>query len=152
MSANEFMQHAIALAERARDENEVPVGAVVVLNDDIIGRGYNRPRGLCDPSAHAEVLAIRDAAKRIGNYRLTDAALFVTKEPCVMCAGAILHARLARLVFGVRDEQFGAAGGAVNLLAAPFHPHQCHITAGVEAARCGALLSDFFAARRDGGG
>ena len=142
------MAKAIELARRAQAAGEVPVGAVVVVDGEIIGRGYNQPIGRCDPGAHAEMLAIRDAAKTIGNYRLTGATLYATLEPCIMCAGAILQARIARLVYAARDEKAGAAGGALNLLQSPFLNHQCEITAGVEAQRCGELLTDFFAAKR----
>lgn len=142
------MAEALALAQRAFDAGEVPVGAVVALDGDIIGRGYNRSIASRDPSAHAEVLAIRDAARAIGNHRLTGARLYATLEPCVMCAGAIAHARIAHLVFGARDERFGAAGGALNLLESPFVNHRCAITAGVEADACAALLKEFFLDRR----
>ena len=143
-----FMAHALELAHCAQAAAEVPVGAVVVLGDEIIGRGYNQPIHLCDPSAHAEMLAIRAAAAAIGNHRLSGATLYVTLEPCIMCAGAILHARIARLVYGARDPKFGAAGSALNLLESPFSNHRCAVIAGVEAGRCGELLTGFFAARR----
>lgn len=143
-----FMTAALALARRAKDAGEVPVGAVVALGGDIIGRGYNRTLAACDPSAHAEVLAIRDAARTVGNHRLSGATLYATLEPCIMCAGAIAHARIARLVFGARDERFGAAGGALNILESPLMNHRCAITAGVEADACAALLKEFFAGKR----
>ena len=127
---------------------EVPVGAVVVLEDEIIGQGHNQTISLRDPSAHAEMQAIRAAAAAIGNHRLSGAVLYVTLEPCIMCAGAILHARLAKLVYGARDHRFGAAGSALNLLESPFLNHRCQIVAGVEADSCGELLREFFAARR----
>jgi len=142
------MAEALALARQAFDAGEAPVGAVVVLERAIIGRGYNRTISACDPSAHAEVIAIRDAARAIGNHRLTGARLYATLEPCVMCAGAIAHARLARLVFGARDERFGAAGGALNILESPFVNHRCVITAGVEGDACAKLLKEFFVGRR----
>jgi len=144
------MAAALDMARRARDANEVPVGAVVVLDGDIIGRGHNRTIGLCDPGAHAEMLAIRDAARALGNHRLAGACLYVTLEPCIMCAGAIVHARIARLVFGARDQRFGAAGGALNLLQSPFLNHRCEVVAGIDADQCGALLREFFACRRGG--
>lgn len=143
-----FMAHALEMAQLAHSAAEVPVGAVVVLDGKIIGRGFNRPIQCCDPSAHAEMLAIRAAAAAIGNYRLPGASLYVTLEPCVMCAGAIVHARIARLVYGARDPKSGAAGSALNLLESPFLNHRCKVIAGVEAKRCGQLLSAFFAARR----
>jgi len=142
------MAEALALAQRAFDAGEVPVGAVVALDGDIIGRGYNMSIAARDPSAHAEVLAMRDAARALGNHRLAGACLYVTLEPCVMCAGAAAHARIARLVFGARDERFGAAGGALNLLDSPFVNHRCAITAGVQADACAALLKEFFMIRR----
>lgn len=142
------MKSALALAQRAGESAEVPVGAVVVLDGEIIGRGYNQPIRRCDPGAHAEMLAIRDAAKTIGNYRLTNAALYVTLEPCIMCAGAILHARIARVIYAARDDKSGAAGSALNLLEAPFSHHKCKVVAGVEAKHAGELLREFFAARR----
>ncbi len=145
-----YMQSALAQALRARDAAEVPVGAVVVLDDEIIGRAHNQPVARHDPSAHAEILAMRAAAAAIGNHRLPDASLYVTLEPCIMCAGAILHARIARLVYGARDAKFGAAGSALNLLQSPFLNHQCKVIAGVEAKHCSELLREFFAARRRG--
>lgn len=144
------MAAALDMARRARAESEVPVGAVVQLDGEIIGRGHNRTIGLCDPGAHAEMLAIRDAARALGNHRLAGACLYVTLEPCIMCAGAIAHARIARLVFGARDPRFGAAGGALNLLESPFLNHRCEVVAGMEAEQCGALLREFFACRRSG--
>ena len=149
-SDRRLMRHALALAEQARDANEVPVGAVVTLDGDIIARAHNRTIADCDPTAHAEILALRAAARAIGNHRLSGASLYVTLEPCAMCAAAIAHARIHHLIFGARDEQSGAAGSALNLLESPFLNHHCQITAGVEAARCGELLADFFAARRGG--
>ena len=142
------MECALALAQQAQTSAEVPVGAVVVLNNEIIGQGYNQPIGLHDPSAHAEVMAIRDAAESIRNYRLTNASLYVTLEPCIMCAGAILHARIARLVYAARDDKFGAAGSALNLLESPFLNHQCKVVAGVGADRSSELLKAFFTTRR----
>ena len=142
------MAHALALAEQARDAEEVPVGAVVALGDEIVGRGHNQTITQCDPGAHAEMLAIRDAAHAIGNHRLNGASLYVTLEPCIMCAGAILHARITRLIFGAPDKKSGAAGSALNLLESPFLNHRCKVIGGVEAERCGELLVGFFAERR----
>lgn len=144
----DFMAAAIELARAAGAAGEVPVGAVVVLDGEIVGRGYNQPIGRADPTAHAEVMALRDAAARIGNYRLPGASLYVTLEPCIMCAGAIMHARIARVVFGARDPKTGAAGSVVDLFAEDRLNHHADIQGGVRAEECGALLSSFFAARR----
>ena len=144
----QYMARALALAKQARDLQEVPVGAVVVRDDKIIGEGFNQTIALPDPSAHAEILALRDAAKTIGNHRLTGASLYVTLEPCIMCAGAMLHARIARLIYATPDEKFGAAGSALNLLESPFLNHTCTITAGINAQHAGELLKEFFAVRR----
>ena len=143
------MATALDLARLAEEEGEVPVGAVVVADETVIGRGYNRCIPDCDPSAHAEIKAIRDAAKSIGNHRLAGATLYVTLEPCIMCAGAILHARIDRLVYAAPDHRFGAAGSALNLLDSPFLNHSCHVTAGVCAEESSALLKAFFAKRRE---
>lgn len=143
------MRTALHLAEQARDCGEVPVGAVVTVRGEIIGRGYNQTITQRDPSAHAEILALREAANALGNHRLGGAHLYVTLEPCIMCAGAILHARIARLVIGASDERFGAAGGALNLVQSPFANHKCEVVYGVEAAASSALLREFFAARRE---
>jgi tRNA(adenine34) deaminase len=147
-----FMNAALVEAERAGAAGEVPVGAVVVLDGAILGRSGNAPIALGDPTAHAEVLALRAAARAAGNYRLTGAELYVTIEPCLMCVGAAIHARVARIVVGARDPKAGAAwtletpwpgGAAPN--------HRVEITGGLEAARCRALLTAFFAGRRGGG-
>lgn len=143
-----FMEAALELARQAATLDEVPVGAVVVLDGEIVGRGFNQPIGRSDPTAHAEIMALRDAAARLGNYRLPGATLYVTLEPCVMCAGAIMHARIARVVFGARDPKTGAAGSVVDLFAESRLNHHAEVTSGVLAETCGALLSGFFAARR----
>lgn len=143
-----FMQRALTLAKQAGEAGEVPVGAVVVLDDEIIGEGSNRPIAKHDPSAHAEIVAIRDAADRLGNYRLAGATLYVTLEPCIMCAGAILHARIDRLVFAARDRQYGAAGSALNLVESEFLNHRAAVVAGVCEKEAGTLLSGFFENRR----
>lgn len=143
-----FMAAALELARSAGAAGEVPVGAVVVVDGAIVGRGCNQPIGRHDPTAHAEVMALRDAAAAVGNYRLPGATLYVTLEPCVMCAGAIMHARVARVVFGARDPKTGAAGSVVDLFAEARLNHHAEIVGGVLAAECGALLSSFFAARR----
>lgn len=142
------MRAALALAREAATVDEVPVGAVVVLDGEIVGRGFNQPIGSDDPTAHAEIQALRDAAKRRGNYRLPGSTLYVTLEPCVMCTGAIMHARVARVVFGARDPKTGAAGSVIDLYGEARLNHHAEITGGILAEECGALLSNFFAARR----
>ncbi|MGE5466501.1 MAG: tRNA adenosine(34) deaminase TadA [Ignavibacteria bacterium] len=142
------MRAALELARQAATLDEVPVGAVVVIDGEIVGRGFNQPIGRSDPTSHAEVMALRDAAAKLGNYRLPGATLYVTLEPCVMCAGAIMHARIARVVFGARDPKTGAAGSVVDLFAEGRLNHHAEVTSGVLAEECGALLSGFFAARR----
>jgi len=136
------------LARRAWDEGEVPVGAVLVHAGRIIGEGWNRPIGHHDPTAHAEIMAIRQGGQNVENYRLLDTTLYVTLEPCVMCAGAMVHSRIARLVFGARDEKTGAAGSLLDVLGHPGMNHQVQIDEGVLAAECAAMLSDFFRHRR----
>ena len=143
-----FMGLALDLAREAGALGEVPVGAVVVLEGEVVGRGFNRPIDRHDPTAHAEIMALRDAASRLGNYRLPGCTLYVTLEPCVMCAGAIMHARVAQVVFGARDPKTGAAGSVVDLFAETRLNHHTTITGGVLADECGKLLSSFFAARR----
>jgi tRNA(adenine34) deaminase len=147
-SDDDFMNVALTLARQAEQSGEVPVGAVVVKDGVIIGRGSNAPISRHDPSAHAELLALREAARHLGNYRLTGCELFVTLEPCVMCTGAIFHARIARVVFGASDFKTGACGSVLNLFAEQRLNHHAKITAGVLADKCGQILSDFFAARR----
>ncbi len=143
-----FMQEAIMLAQQAASNNEVPVGAVIVQDGAIIGRGSNAPIALSDPSAHAEILAIRDAAKTLGNYRLIGCTLYVTLEPCAMCTGAIQHARIARLVYGASDAKTGACGSVVNLMAEDKLNHHTEVSGGVLAEECGKLLKAFFKQRR----
>lgn len=143
-----WMRHALMLARRAWDEGEVPVGAVLVHAGRIIGEGWNRPIGHHDPTAHAEIMAIRQGGQNVENYRLLDTTLYVTLEPCVMCAGAMVHSRIARLVFGARDEKTGAAGSLLDVLGHPGMNHQVQIDEGVLAAECAAMLSDFFRHRR----
>lgn len=142
------MQAALDLAREAGSLDEVPVGAVVVVDNRIVGRGFNQPISRRDPTAHAEIMALRDAAVRMGNYRLPGSTLYVTLEPCVMCTGAIMHARVARVVFGARDPKTGAAGSVIDLFAEARLNHHADIEGGVLAEECGALLSSFFAARR----
>ncbi len=143
-----YMRLAMEQARLARAEGEVPVGAVVVRDGEVIGRGYNRPIGGHDPTAHAEVMALRDAARRVGNYRLTGCALYVTIEPCAMCTGAIFHARVARVVFGAADAKTGVAGSVLDLYAEPRLNHHAEVTGGVLAAECAGLVSAFFADKR----
>jgi len=148
MDDEHFMGLALDLAREAGAAGEVPVGALIVLEDGVVGRGFNQPIGRHDPTAHAEIMALRDAATRLGNYRLPGSTLFVTLEPCAMCAGAIMHARVGRVVFGARDLKTGAAGSVIDLFAESRLNHHTAITGGVLADECGSLLSGFFAARR----
>jgi len=143
-----WMRHALALAGRAEAEGEVPVGAVVVRGDELLGEGWNRPVALRDPTAHAEILALREAAQKAGDYRLGGATLYVTLEPCPMCAAAIAHARVARLVFGAWDPRQGAAGSVFNLVTARELNHRVDAFGGVLSEDCGAILKQFFANRR----
>jgi len=146
-----FMREALALAERAAAEGEVPVGAVLVRDGAVIGRGWNRPVASHDPTAHAEIGALRDAAERLGNYRLPGTTLYVTLEPCPMCAGAIVHARVARVVYGARDPRTGAAGSVFDLLPSDERfNHRVSCEGGVLVQPCGDLLRAFFRARRGG--
>ena len=144
----EFMTEALALAANARRAGEVPVGAVVVREGQIIGRGFNAPISLHDPSAHAEIQALRAAAKALGNYRLAGCTLYVTLEPCAMCAGAIQHARIARVVFGAADPKTGACGSVINLFAESLLNHHTEVEGGMLAQQCGELLTAFFRERR----
>jgi len=144
----QFMREAMLLAQQAAERGEVPVGAVVIKDGEIVGRGSNAPIGTHDPSAHAEILALRDAAKNIGNYRLVDCDLYVTLEPCAMCAGAIQHARIGQLIFGAKDLKTGACGSVVNLMAEDKLNHHTEVSSGVLESECGQLLSDFFKQRR----
>ena len=149
MSVDEtYMREALALASRAAAENEVPVGAVVVKEDQIIGRGYNRVEGLQDPTAHAEVIAIRQAAEHLGGWRLTGCTIYVTKEPCPMCAGTLVMSRVDRLVFGAADDKLGYAVSLNNTVGDDRLNHIVVVTAGVLREEAAALLQDFFRARR----
>ena len=143
-----WMTEALLLARRAASEGEVPIGAVIVRDGEIIGRGWNRNIALNDPSAHAEIMAMRDAGESIGNYRLTDCSLYVTLEPCPMCAGAMIHARLARIVFAAADPKTGAAGGKFDILGDPAHNHVAVVAGGCLADESSALLRSFFRQRR----
>lgn len=143
-----FMAQALELAHRGGVEGEVPVGAIVVRQEQVIGRGFNAPISLHDPSAHAEIRAIRDAAQRVGNYRLVDCELYVTLEPCVMCAGAIMHSRISRLFYGASDPKTGACGSIIDLFQEKRLNHHASVTGGILAMDCGQMLSNFFAERR----
>lgn len=143
-----FMREALAIARAAAQRGEVPVGAVIVRDGTVIGRGGNSPIAHSDPTAHAEIAALREAGRALGNYRLPGCTLYVTLEPCAMCAGAIQHARIARLVFGAADPKTGACGSVVDLFAEPRLNHHASVTGGVGAAESAALLGAFFAARR----
>ena len=143
------MRRALQLAEHARDaENEVPVGAVVVLNGDIIGLGWNRNITLNDPTAHAEIQAIRAAGEKVGNYRLTGATLYVTLEPCAMCSMALVHARVGRVVYGATDPKTGAAGSVFDTLISERHNHRIQVDGGLLAEESSAMLREFFRSRR----
>ncbi|MCG5516967.1 MULTISPECIES: tRNA adenosine(34) deaminase TadA [unclassified Ectothiorhodospira] len=143
-----WMHQALELARQAAEHGEVPVGAVVVREGECLGQGGNQPIGLADPTAHAEILALREAARREGNYRLPGTTVYVTLEPCGMCIGAMIHARVARVVFGAHDPKTGAAGSAADLVNLPMHNHRLQVTGGVLAQACGDLLRDFFRTRR----
>ncbi len=144
----EYMTAALRLAELAKEAGEVPVGAVVVCAGEIIGSGSNAPISSSDPSAHAEIQALRAAASAVGNYRLAGCTLYVTLEPCAMCAGAIQHARIARVVFGARDPKTGACGSVIDLFAETPLNHHTRVEGGVLAQQCGELLTRFFRERR----
>ena len=148
MSDETFMREALLLAGKAAAAGEVPVGAVVVKGGAVVGRGHNQPVASHDPTAHAEVMALRDAAEKLGNYRLVDCALYVTLEPCAMCAGAIMNARVNRVVYGAADPKAGACGSVVDLFAETRLNHHATVAGGVMAAEAGKLLQEFFAARR----
>lgn len=142
------MEYALTLARTAGQRDEVPVGAVLVQDAEVLGEGFNSPISLDDPTAHAEIIAIRQAAHRRGNYRLPGSTLYATLEPCPMCAGAILYARIERVVFGAFDDKAGAAGSVVDLLTTRRFNHHCLVAGGVLREPCARLLGDFFAARR----
>ena len=143
-----FMRLALELAAQAAEQGEVPVGAVLVTNGEVIGQGFNRPICAHDPTAHAEIQALREAAQHMSNYRLPGATLYVTLEPCTMCAGALMHARVARVVFGAPDPKTGACGSVVDLFAEARLNHHTQVHGGVLGEACAALLREFFAARR----
>ena len=145
-----LMRRALGLAVEAREMNEVPVGALVVMDGEVIGEGFNQPIASCDPSAHAEMVAVRSAAMRIGNYRLQGASLYVTIEPCMMCCGVLVHARIARLVFGAREPRAGAVVSNARMLEGDWLNHRVAVTEGVLAEACGRMMREFFQARRSG--
>lgn len=147
-SDHQFMLQAIDLALHAQTAGEIPVGAVVVYQGEVIGRGWNQSISGCDASAHAEIMALREAGKVLGNYRLLDTTLYVTLEPCPMCAGAMVHARVKRLVYGASDYKTGSAGSVFNLTNNIQLNHQLEVDGGVEQERCSTLLSEFFRNRR----
>ena len=143
-----YMDLALAEAKKAEASGEVPVGAVVVADGLVVGRGFNRPISSNDPTAHAEILAMREAALKLGNYRLSAVTVYCTVEPCMMCAGAMIHARIARLVFGTPDPRAGSAGSIYNVLTDPRLNHRVDVFSGVRESECADLLRDFFARRR----
>lgn len=143
-----WMQYALNLAAQAGQANEVPVGAVLVLDDQVIGEGCNASISQCDPTAHAEIMALRAGATKLGNYRLLNTTLYVTLEPCMMCAGAMVHARIGRLVFGAADYKTGVVTSQEQVLVRPFLNHQVTYQGGLMALECGDILSKFFKSRR----
>ena len=151
MNDEHWMRQALGLAGQARLAGEIPVGAVLVLDNECIGRGWNRPITDSDPAAHAEIIALREAGRHLKNYRLCGATLYITLEPCVMCAGAIIHARLERVVFGAHDPRYGAAGSVFNLLGSDQLNHRPQVAGGVLATPCAAVLQEFFRQKRGAG-
>src|SRR5437667_4790750 len=147
-SDEQYMDLALAEALKAESAGEVPVGAIVVAGGAVVGRGFNQPISTNDPTAHAEMVALREAARHLGNYRLSKVTMYCTVEPCVMCAGAMVHARIARLVFGAPDPKAGSAGSIYNVLTDPRLNHRVDVFSGVREAECSALLQHFFASRR----
>jgi tRNA(adenine34) deaminase len=142
------MRCALEQAQLAKKAGEVPVGAIIVMDGKVVGRGYNRPISSVDPSSHAEIEALRDAAKNVGNYRLAGASLFVTIEPCMMCAGAIMHARIARVVYGAKDPKTGVCGSVLDVFAEPRLNHHASVTSSVLEEECGGIMTQFFSVRR----
>lgn len=147
-SDEEYMDLALAEARKAKAAGEVPVGAVVVSDGAVIGRGFNQPISANDPTAHAEILALRDAARNSANYRLPGSTIYCTVEPCLMCAGAMIHARVARLVFGTLDPKAGSAGSIYNVVTDPRMNHRVQVLFGIRESECALLLRDFFSERR----
>jgi tRNA(adenine34) deaminase len=148
MFDKEWMQCAFKLAQKAKEHDEVPVGAVIVHEDQIIGEGWNQPISSNDPTAHAEIIALRDAGNNVGNYRLPNATMYVTLEPCAMCAGAIIHARLSKIIFAVADPKTGACGSIFNLLQAEGLNHKVEIDKGIMEDECRSLIQTFFKEKR----
>jgi tRNA(adenine34) deaminase len=144
----QYMEMALAEARNADRAGEVPVGAIIILDGSVVARAFNQPILAGDPTAHAEMLALREAARAVGNYRLSGATLYCTLEPCMMCAGAMIHARIARLVFGALDPKAGSAGSIYNVLTDPRLNHRVEVVPGVRHTECSALLRDFFSRRR----
>ncbi len=143
-----WMAHALQLAQQAATQGEVPIGAVLVMDGDIAGEGYNHPIASSDPTAHAEIIALRQAATRVGNYRLLNSTLYITLEPCAMCAGAIIQARVARVVYGAGDSRAGACGSIFNILESERLNHRAQVEGGVLGEACAELLRSFFRSRR----
>jgi tRNA(adenine34) deaminase len=148
MSDKEWMQRAFELAQEAQAHDEVPVGAIIVYQDQIIGEGWNQPISSNDPTAHAEIMALRDAGNKMENYRLPDATMYVTLEPCAMCAGALVHARIAKLVYAVEDPKTGASGSVFNLLQTEELNHKVEIEKGILEEECRSLIQTFFKEKR----
>ena len=148
MTHDMLMEAALAEARRARDAGEVPIGAVIAVGHGIVGSGFNQPVGSGDPTAHAEIVAIRDAARRVGNYRLTGATLCVTIEPCLMCVGALVHARIATVVYGAAEPRSGAVVSTVRGGELPGHNHRFEVVTGIREEECRGLMQEFFRSRR----
>jgi tRNA(adenine34) deaminase len=148
MLDEDCMRLALEEAHRAAEFGEVPIGAVILVGGEVVSRGFNRPLGNIDPTAHAEIVALRDAAAAIGNYRLTEAIVYVTVEPCLMCVGALVHARIQRLVFGAREPKTGALGSTIDALAIPTLNHRFEVTGGVLEDECREVVQHFFKSRR----
>ncbi len=144
-----WMNHALTLARRSKDEGEVPVGAVIIKDNELIAEGWNRPIANHDATAHAEIMAIRAAGESLGNYRLPNTQLYVTLEPCTMCAGAIIHARIEKVFFGTHDPKTGTAGSVIDLFSQNYHNHQTIVQDGIMKTECATLLTDFFRERRN---
>lgn len=142
------MHRAIELAQQAAEQGEVPIGAVVVLDGEIVGRGWNKPISGCDPSAHAEIMALRDAGQKLQNYRLNECDLYVTVEPCTMCAGAIIHSRIRKVYYGTAEAKTGVNESICNLFAQPWYNHKVEVEGGLLVGRCRKLLKQFFSQRR----
>ena len=149
MDHDKWMRYAISLAKKGQAVDEVPVGAVIIKDNQIIGEGWNQPIGRHDPTAHAEIVALRAAGHSLTNYRLLDTTLYVTLEPCVMCAGAIIHARVSRVVYGASDPKAGAAGSVVNIFSNSQLNHHVKVLGGILSEECGSLLSQFFKSKRN---